>query len=181
MSAPESVSQFKLGAIPILTYLFSIIVFSKVFLTIMISKNPIRNSMYIIYHLLLVVIFSSRVYRELREIGTPQRQQTTDFQTGNLSSAEFRDRAGLSTGLSADRAEQSMQERVSRKTAEIEDDASSIGATTRTSFIGSNPTTYFSDDPRSDDFMHTLHSGDGERSKQSSFSLHDRSGTMNNV
>lgn len=136
---------------------------SKAFLVAMISVNEDKNAMFIVCHLVLVVVLSSRVYRELREINnTSQRRTTTDFHTGNLTSAEFADRAVIST-----------QEQISRKTAEIENDASSIGgSTTRTaSFRGSIPS-YISDSGDEGVNMHTFRSG--HSSQHSSFARHDR-------
>lgn len=149
---------------------FRLIVISKACLVATLSVNLNRNSMFIVCHLVLVVVLSSRVYRELREINnTSQRRTTTDFHTGNLTSAEF-----------ADRAVRSTEERVSRKTAEIENDASSIGgSTTRTaSFRGSIPS-YISDSGDEGVNMHTFRSG--HNSQQSSFARHDKADSSDGI
>ncbi|KAF9479194.1 hypothetical protein BDN70DRAFT_879062 [Pholiota conissans] len=136
-----------------------IIVISKAFLVAMISIDKEKNAMFIVCHLVLVVVLSSRVYRELREIScNPQRRTTTDFHTGNLTSAEFADRAALST-----------QEHISRKTAEIEDDGTSIGGTTtRTGSFRGSVASYISDsDDRNSVNMHTFrHTHQREPSSQ---------------
>jgi hypothetical protein len=150
---------------------FRIIVISKACLVATLFVDRDRNAMFLICHVVLVVVLSSRVYRELREIkNTSQRRTMTDFHTGNLTSAEFADRAVIST-----------EERVSRKTAEIENDASSIGGSTQTrtaSFRGSIPS-YISDSGDDGVNMHTFRSG--HNSQQSSFARHDKTDSSDGV
>lgn len=121
----------------------------------MVATNQARNSMFVICHLVLLVILVSRVYRELREIGnTSQRAPVTDFRTEGLTSAEF---------VRAGRTEQEMG-----KNAEIEKDVASLaGSSTRTASLSASIRTYASD--RSDFRLHSLRSGEGETSQQSSF------------
>ncbi len=69
--------------------------------------------------MVLATILISRVYRQLRDTGRIVQQRTAnrDFQTGNLSSAEFVHEVNIT-----------VQERSSKRSVmEIQDDASTIG------------------------------------------------------
>lgn len=68
------------------------IVMSKFFLVVGLSIDAGKWYMFIICHLVIMAILTSRMYRELRGVtsDTPTRANATDFRTANLTSAEFR-------------------------------------------------------------------------------------------
>lgn len=92
---------------------------SKGLVLALVSGNETRNGKFFIFHVVLATILISRVYRQLRDTGRIAQHRTAnrDFQTGNLTSAEFVHEVNIT-----------VQERASKRSMmEIQDDASSIG------------------------------------------------------
>jgi hypothetical protein len=83
-----------------------IIVISKFFLVVGLSRSQERWYIFIICHLVLMTILTSRMYRELRGVTseTPVKPNATDFRTANLTSAEFRN-ATVERGMRGDFSE----------------------------------------------------------------------------